>query len=137
MSTGKKKKSSKKSSQGSPILLIVLGAVAGLVIVGALIWGGMTVLGKRKLVAGYQASVTKITETLKARDPESTQEAVKLSEIDAMITGTPTVTRETKDGAEYAVYTWGGGGSGVGFRLQLEQNGSLDEVVELKTFGAE
>ena len=133
MSTGKKKKSTQKTPQGSSILPIILGAVAGVLIVGALIWGGMSVMGQRKTVVGYDTSVAKITEALRARDPESTQGALKLSEIDAMVTGAPTVTRETKDGAEYAVYTWS---SSVGFRLKLEKNGPTDEVVELVTLGA-
>ncbi len=132
MSSGKKKKSSKKSSSGKSILPIVLGAVAGLVLFGALIWGAMSVSKQRKVVAGYDASVTKITEAIKSRDPELGQGLVKLPEIDAMITGKPTVTRETKDGADFAVYSWS---SSVGFRLKLEKNGLNDEVVELVTFG--
>ncbi len=133
MSSGKKKKSSKKTNTGKSILPIVFGAVAGLVIVGALIWGGMSVMGQRKTVAGYDTSVKSITEALRTRDPESTQGALKLSEIEAMLTGAPTVTRDTKDGAEYAVYNWS---PAVGFRLKLEKNGPTDEVVELVTLGA-
>ena len=133
MSSGKKKKTIKKSSSGASILPILLGAVAGVLIVGALIWGGMSVMGQRKTVAGYDSSVAKITEALRTRDPESPQGALKLSEIDALVTGAPTATRETKEGAEYAVYTWS---SSVGFRLKLEKNGPTDEVVELVTLGA-
>lgn len=133
MSSGKKKKSSKKSSQGSSNLPIVLGAVAGLILFGAIIWGAMSVLGQRKVVAGYDASVTKITEAIRSRDPEKMQDLVKLTEIDALITGKPTVTRETKEGVDFAVYSWS---SSVGFRLKLEKNGPIDEVVELVTFGA-
>ena len=134
MSSGKKKKSSKKSSSGKSILPIVLGAVAGLVLFGALIWGAMSVMGQRKVVVGYDASVTKITEAIRSRGDESTQGLLKLTEIDAMISGKPTVTRETKDGADFAVYSWS---SSVGFRLKLEKNGPIDEVVELVTFGAQ
>ena len=137
MSSGKKKKSSKKPAPGTSLLPIVLGAVLGLVIVGGLIWGAMTVLGQRKTVSDYQASVTKITEALKTRDPESPAGALKLSEIEALVTGTPTVTRETLEKSEYAVYTWSGGASPVGFRLKLEKNGSLEEVAELVTLGAQ
>ena len=133
MSSGKKKKSSKKSSSGKSILPIVLGAVAGLVLFGALIWGAMSVMGQRKVVVGYDASVTKITEAIRSRGDESTQGLLKLTEIDAMISGKPTVTRETKDGADFAVYSWS---SSVGFRLKLEKNGLNDEVVELVTFGS-
>ncbi len=133
MSSGKKKKTANKSSRGASILPIILGAVAGVLIVGALIWGGMSVLGQRKTVAGYDSSVAKITEALRTRDPESPQGALQLREIDAMVTGGPTVTRETKEGVEHAVYTWS---SSVGFRLKLEKNGPTDEVVELVTLGA-
>jgi hypothetical protein len=133
MSSGKKKKPTKKSASGASILPIILGAVAGVLIVGALIWGGMSVMGQRKTVAGYDTSVTKITEALRTRNPESPEGALKLSEIDALVTGGPTVTRETKEGAEHAVYTWS---SSVGFRLKLEKNGPTDEVVELVTLGA-
>ena len=133
MSSGKKKQSSKKSSQGSSSLPIVLGAVAGLILLGAIIWGAMSVMGQRKVVTGYDASVTKITEAIRSRDPEQMQDLVKLTEIDALITGKPTVTRETREGVDFAVYSWS---SSVGFRLKLEKNGPIDEVVELVTFGA-
>ena len=133
MSSGKKKQSSKKSSQGSSKLPIILGAVAGLILFGAIIWGAMSVLGQRKVVTGYDASVTKITEAIRSRDPEQMQDLVKLTEIDALITGKPTVTRETREGVDFAVYSWS---SSVGFRLKLEKNGPIDEVVELVTFGA-
>ncbi len=135
MSSGKKKKtkSSKKPSSGPSMLTMVIGAVAGLLVVGALIWGLMSVLGQRKSVVGYDATMAKITEVLKTRDPDSTDGALQLSEIEAMVTGTPTVTRETKDGTDYAVYSWS---STVGFRLKLEKNGPTDEVAELVSFGA-
>ena len=133
MSSGKKKQSSKKSSQGSSSLPIVLGAVAGLILFGAIIWGAMSVMGQRKVVTGYDASVTKITEAIRSRDPEQMQDLVKLTEIDALISGKPTVTRETREGVDFAVYSWS---SSVGFRLKLEKNGPIDEVVELVTFGA-
>lgn len=133
MSSGKKKKSSKKSSSKPSPLPLILGVIAGVFVMVALIWGGMSVLGKRNTVAGYDASVAKITEALRTRDPESPQGALKLSEIDAMVTGGPTVSRETQDGADHAVYTWS---SAVGFRLKLEKNGPIDEVVELVTLGA-
>lgn len=137
MSSGKKKKSSKKPAKGNPILFIVLGSVAGLVLVGGLIWGGLTVMGQRKIVADYDASVAKITEALKSHDPDSLQSSIKLSEIEALITGAPTATRETQNGKEYSVYTWTGGAKPIGFRLTLEKNGSTEEVVELITLGAQ
>lgn len=137
MSSGKKKKSSKKSSSKNTIVLVALGVLAGVAIVGALIWGGLTVSGQRKTVASYHASVTKITEALKSRDPESIQGSLQLSELEALITGAPTATRETQNGKECAVYTWPGGVSPIGFRLILEKNGTREEVVELVTFGAQ
>ena len=133
MSSGKKKKSSKKPASGTSLLPIIVGSVLGLVIVGGLIWGAMTVLGQRKSVVGYDATLAKITEAIRTRDEESTAGLIKLSEIEAMVTGTPTVTRETKDGTDYAVYSWS---STVGFRLKLEKNGQADEVVGLDSFGA-
>ena len=93
----------------------------------------MSVLGQRNSVVGYDETVAKITEVLKTRDPESTEGSLKLSEIEALVTGTPTVTRETQDGADWAVYSWS---SSVGFRLKLEKNGPTDEVVGLDSFGA-
>ena len=134
MSSGsnKKKKSKNKPAAGFPILPVLIGVL----IVGTLLGVGYFVLGQRKTVSGYDTSVTQVTNALRTRDPESVQGALKLSEIEALVTGNPTVTRETKDGAEYAVYTWPSTLKPIGFRLKLEKNGATDEVAELITLGA-
>jgi len=133
MSSGKKKKLKSKAKSGLPIIPIILG----LLIVSALLAGGDYVLGQRKTVTGYDSSVARVREAIRMHDPESVQEALKLSEIEPLVTGNPTVTRETKEGAEYAVYTWPGGMTPIGFRLKIEKNGPIEEVTELATFGAQ
>ena len=94
-------------------------------------------MGQRKTVSGYNVSVTKVQEALKARDPDTVEGPIKLSEIAPLVSGNPVVTRESKDGVDYAVYTWPGGINPVGFWLTIEKNGPHEEVLELKTFGAE
>lgn len=135
MSTGKKKQKSKnKPKNGVPIVAILAG-IAGMLIVSALLGGGYYVYKQRHTVSGYDVSIARVNEVLRTRDPETPQGAVKLSEIDALVTGNPTVTRETKDGADYSVYKWKAGTKSIGFRLKLEKNGSIEEVVELATLG--
>ena len=109
----------------------------GMLIVLGLMAGGYYVMGQRQTVSGYNASMTKVQEALKARDPDTVEGPIKLSEITPLVSGSPAVTRETKEGVDYAVYTWPGGINPVGFRLTIEKNGPIEEVLELKTFGAE
>lgn len=131
MSSGKSKKKSKQSSGGGfPIIPMIAGAV----VVAGLIIGGTFVMRERGSAKEYDASITKITEQLK-RDPDTAQGQLKLTEVPALLSGNPTVTRETKDGAEYSVYQWGSNRS-LGFRLRIEKNGPAEEVMELVTFGA-
>jgi hypothetical protein len=132
MSTGKKKskKSKKPSGGGYPIVPIIIGAV---VVVGLII-GGMFLMKESGSTKEYDASIAKIREQLN-RDPDTAQGPLKLTEVPALVTGNPTVTRETKDGADYSVYQWGDSGR-VGFRLRIEKNGPTEEVTELVTFGA-
>ncbi|RLS53918.1 MAG: hypothetical protein DWH91_13185 [Planctomycetota bacterium] len=134
MSTGKKKKSKKSTSSGNgfPVRSIILG----LILLAVLIAGGMWLAKQRQAVVGYDESIAKITEALRSRDPESAQGPLQLSEVAALLSGNPETTRETKDGSDYAVYTWPGNRK-VGFRLKLEKNGPTDEVVELATLNAE
>lgn len=132
MSSGNpKKKSKNKPAAGFPIVPVLIGVL----IVGTLIGVGNFVLGQRKTVTEYDTSVTQVTNALRVRDPESVQGALQLSEIEALVTGNPTVTRETKDGAEYAVYTWLSTLKPIGFRLKIEKNGATEEVAELITLG--
>lgn len=132
MSTGKKKskKSKKPSGGGFPFVPIIIGAV---VVIG-LIVGGMFLMKERGSSKEYDASLTKIREQLN-RDPDTAQGPLKLTEVPALLAGNPTVTRETKEGADYSVYQWGDSGR-VGFRLRIEKNGPIEEVTELVTFGA-
>lgn len=133
MSTGKsknKKKPKKSSGGGFPIVPIIIGAV----VVAGLIVGGMFLMKERGSTKEYDASLTKIREQLN-RDPDTAQGPLKLSEVPALVSGNPTVTREMKDGADYSVYQWGDSGR-VGFRLRIEKNGPIEEVTELVTFGA-
>ncbi len=133
MSSGKKKKPKSKPASGLPIIPMLIG----MLIVFALMAGGYYVMGQRKTVSGYNDSVTKIQEALKTHNPESPGGPLKLAEIAPLVSGNPTVTRESKEGVDYAVYTWPGGISPVGFRLAIEKNGPIEEVAALKTFGAE
>lgn len=130
MSSGKKKKKKQTPASGR---FPIIPALIGLVVVAALIGGGIWVMGQRKSVVGYAESVTAVTSAIKARDPESPAGSLKLSEVAGLIQGAPEMTRETQDGAEYAVYTWPGSVQKTGFRLKIEKNGPIDEVVELVT----
>lgn len=133
MSSGKSKKKSKKASSGSGFPVIPI--LAGIVVVAGLIWGASFVMKERGSTKEYDASVTKIKEQLN-RDPDTAQGQLKLTEVSALLSGSPTVTRETEGGVDYSVYEWGTGRK-VGFRLKLEKNGPHDEVTEIATFGAE
>lgn len=131
---GKKKKSKKKAE--FPWAAVIAGVV-GMVIAFSLMGGGYYVWKQRQLIAGYDASVAKISEAVRNHDPETNHEGLKPSDIEPLIEGNPEFTRETKDGIDYLVYTWRGGSSPVGVRLKLEKNGSLEEVVDMATLGAE
>ena len=130
---GKKKKTKKKAEFP---WAAVLAGVVGMVIAFSLMGGGYYVWKQRQLLAGYDATIAKISEVLR-RDPEVNPEGLKPSDIEPLIVGKPEFTRETKDGIDYLVYTWTGGSSPVGVRLKIEKNGSLEEVVEMSTLGLE
>lgn len=131
MSSGKSKKKVKKSSGGG---LPIIAMIAGAVVVAGLIIGGTFAMRQRGTTKEYDATIARITEQLK-RDPDTALGPLKLSEIPALVTGNPKVTRETKDGVDYEVYQWDSVQQ-VGFRLKIEKNGPTEEVVELITLGA-
>ncbi|MFO1004526.1 MAG: hypothetical protein U0929_01095 [Planctomycetaceae bacterium] len=131
---GKKKKAKKKAE--FPWAAVIAGVV-GMVIAFSLMGGGYYVWKQRQLIAGYDATIAKISDALRNHDPEVTRDGLKPSDIEPLIEGKPEFTRETKEGIDYLVYTWRGGASPVGVRLKIEKNGSLEEVVEMSTLGAE
>ena len=134
MSTGKNKAKIKKKSRGkSNPLPMILAMVAGAVVVAGLVFGGNWVLQQRGIAKDYEASMSKIREQLQ-RDPDSAQGMLKLSEIPSLLAGNPTVTRETKDGSDYSIYRWGSAQQ-MGFRLKIEKDGGVEEVVELESLG--
>ena len=130
--SGKKKKVQKKA--GFPVAAVLAGVV-GMAILFGLMGGGYYVWKQRQKIAGYDASITKVSEALRVHNPESPDGALKLSEVEPMIVGKPVVKRETKDGADFMVYTWREGSRPVGFRLEIEKNGAIEEVVEMATLG--
>lgn len=132
MSGGKKKKKSKENSSSGAWIVSLIGGLLILTLIGA---GGYYVIGQRKAIVGYDESVAKVTEVIRSRSEDSVQGAVKLEEIAPLIVGNPTVTRETKNGKDFSTYTWAGGVNPVGFRLLIEKNGPIDEVVEMSTLG--
>jgi hypothetical protein len=129
---GKKKKAKKKKEFP---LIPVLAGVIGMVIALGLMGGGYYVWNQRQHIAGYDASIAKISEALRNHDPETTAGGLKPSDIEPLIEGTPVFKRETKDGVDYLVYTWREGARPVGFRLKLEKNGATEDVVEIATLG--
>ena len=131
---GKKKKAKKKAE--FPWAAVIAGVV-GMVIAFSLMGGGYYVWKQRQHIAGYDATIAKISEALRNHDPETNPDGLKPSDIEPLIEGKPEFTRETKDGVDYLVYTWRGGTSPVGVRLKIEKNGSLEEVVEMSTLGLE
>lgn len=135
MSSGRSKSKKKSSKSSSPIVPILFAMISGAVVIGLIAFGAKWVMGQRNATKEYEASIAKISEQLK-RDPDQPAGALKVSEIPGLISGTPTVTRETKDGGDYAIYRWNSAQE-MGIQLKIEKNGPFEEVTEMKTLGAQ